>query len=76
MPIIFEGDPPFEPLDAHTPTANPTKDAVEMVVNVYIEAMPAESFPVRILLTPVDAAALAQALEIASGVVARWQRDS
>ena len=36
-----------------------------MVVNVYIEAMPAESFPVRILLTPVDAAALAQALAIA-----------
>lgn len=73
MPIIFEGDPPFEPLDAHTPTATPTKIGVEMVVNVYIEAPPAASFPVRILLTPEDAAALAQALGIAAPVVRRWR---
>lgn len=76
MPIIFEGDPPFEPLDSHTPTAIATITGVEMVVNVYVLEPPNASVPVRILLQPSDAVELAQALEIAAGVVERWQRET
>ncbi len=71
--IMFEGDPPFELLDAKQAKATPTRRGIEVTADILMEV---GTVPIRILLQPEAAAALAQALEIAAGVVERWQRGT
>jgi hypothetical protein len=61
--IVFEGDPPYRRLDVRSAEARPTRDGVELVVNVFLVGPPNETAPVRILLQPEAAAALAAQLE-------------
>jgi hypothetical protein len=73
--IIFEGHPPFEPMSARRPTANATRDGVELVLNVLVGEAPHDTVPVRILLEPEDADGLADLLKVHAGTVDRWRRS-
>src|SRR5262249_52122309 len=70
--IIFEKDPPYERLEAQSPQATPTPDGVELVLSVSVEGPITATVPVRILLTPEVANALAKQIEPAAGAARRW----
>jgi hypothetical protein len=69
--IIFENDPPYERLEAQSAQAIPTSDDVELVLSV-VEGPTTATVPVRILLTPEVANALARQIEPAAGAARRW----
>jgi len=69
--IIFKNDPPYERLEAQSAQAIPTSDGVELVLSVSVEG-PTATVPVRILLTPEVANALARQIEPAAGAARRW----
>jgi hypothetical protein len=70
--IIFENDPPYERLEAQSAQAIPTSDGVELVLSVSVEGPTTATVPVRILLTPEVANALARKIEPAAGAARRW----
>jgi hypothetical protein len=70
--IIFENDPPYERLEAQSAQAIPTSDGVELVLSVSVEGPTTATVPVRILLTPEVANALARQIEPAAGAARRW----
>ena len=70
--IIFENDPPYERLEAQSAQAIPTSDGVELVLSVSVEGPITATVPVRILLTPEVANALAKQIEPAAGAARRW----
>jgi hypothetical protein len=65
--IVFENDPPYKRLNAQSAQAIPTSDGVELVLSVSIEGPTAATVPVRILITPEVANALARQIEPAAG---------
>jgi hypothetical protein len=69
--IIFENDPPYERLEAQSAQAIPTSDGVELVLSVSVEGPTTATVPVRILLTPEVANALARQIEPAAGAARR-----
>jgi hypothetical protein len=69
--IIFKNDPPYERLEAQSAQAIPTSDGVELVLSV-VEGPTTATVPVRILLTPEVANALARQIEPAAGAARRW----
>jgi hypothetical protein len=69
--IIFKNDPPYERLEAQSAQAIPTSDDVELVLSV-VEGPTTATVPVRILLTPEVANALARQIEPAAGAARRW----
>ncbi len=73
--IIFDGEPPYEPLFAQTTTTKPTQDGVELVLHVFVDGPPPETVPVRILLEPEVAYGLAVKLGIDAKVVERWSKN-
>jgi len=68
--IIFKNDPPYERLEAQSAQAIPTSDGVALSVSV--EGPTTATVPVRILLTPEVANALARQIEPAAGAARRW----
>jgi len=57
--ITFDGEQPYDLLEAQTATTEPTIDGVELVLTVFVEGLPTETVPVRIQLQPEVARALA-----------------
>jgi len=70
--IVFENDPPYKRLNAQSAQAIPTSDGVELVLSVSIEGLTTATVPVRILITPEVANALARQIEPAAGAAQRW----
>jgi hypothetical protein len=79
MPIVFEGEPPYETLVASAARADPTVDGVVLTLSVFLdEPLPgqrAASVPVRILLEPKVAEFLGPLLCTQAGVVERWRKN-
>lgn len=73
--IIFEGDPPLDPVDVHSSSSRPTKDGVEVTLNVYVGGQPPQTVPVRVVLQPADAFALAGQMKANAGTVVQWQKN-
>jgi hypothetical protein len=75
MPIIFDGEPPYEALYAKSCQSNPLLDGVELILQIIVDEPPGDTVPVRILLEPEVAAALCPGLQTNAGVVTRWRRN-
>lgn len=57
--INFNDGPPYDRLDVASAAATPTPDGVEVALSVFVMGQPAATVPVRILLNPAVARALA-----------------
>jgi hypothetical protein len=70
--IIFKDDPPYERLEAQSAEASPTSDGVEVVLSVFVEGLSTATVPVRILLQPEVARALAGQIGPAARAAQMW----
>jgi hypothetical protein len=73
--IIFEGEPPYETLEAESATTDPTLDGVELILNVSVEGLSTEIVPVRIRLEPEVARVLGSQLGTTAMVVENWRKN-
>jgi len=71
--INFDHGPPYDRLDIQSTEATPTSDGVEVVLSVFVDGeQPTATVPVRILLDPGIARALASQSEPAAATADRW----
>jgi hypothetical protein len=70
--INFNDGPPYDRLDVLSAEAKPTSDGVEVILSVFIDGQPTATVPVRILMDPGVARALAGQIEPAAGTADRW----
>jgi hypothetical protein len=70
--INFNDGPPNDRLDVASAEATPTPDGVEVALSVFVMGQPTATVPVRILLDPAVARALAGQLGLAAGTAERW----
>jgi len=71
--IVLEGDPPYEPIFAQSAATAPTPDGVELIINVQVREQGDGTVPIRILLKPEDATALAPQLSMNARIAQRWR---
>jgi hypothetical protein len=74
--LVAEGTAPYDVLDAISSRSEPTPDGVLVVVTATIEHADDDyqysPVPVRLLLTPEDALALANQMQAVAPVARRW----
>jgi hypothetical protein len=75
MPIVFEGEPPYDALFATEAQSEPTQDGVALTVTVQIDGLLAASVPIRILLEPEVARTLSPLLDTQARIVERWRKN-
>ena len=73
MPIVFEGEPPYEILVASAARADPKVAGVILTLTVPVEGLLHATVPVRIQLAPEVARSLCPLLCTQAGVVERWR---
>jgi hypothetical protein len=73
MPIIFEGEPPYEELKVESALSEPTQNGVVLTANVGVDGLDQLSVPIRLVLAAEVARALAGQLAVNAKIVGRWQ---
>lgn len=75
MPIIFEGEPPYESLWIRSGAAVPKPDGVEVTLAVEIDGPNRATVPMPLFLSCEAGVELAQSLELAAKTVRIWERN-
>jgi hypothetical protein len=75
MPIVFEGEPPYETLVASAANSEPTPHGVVLILTVPVEGLLAATVPLRIQIKPAHARALCPLLCTQAGIVEQWQKS-
>ena len=70
--INFNDGPPYDRLDVASADAKATPDGVEVALTVFVFGQPTATVPVRILLDPAIARALATQIGPAAATAESW----
>jgi len=75
MPIIFDGEPPYDPLFARSAKSEPSLEGVVLTFVLDADAPPHSIAAVQLVLEPDIARALHATLETNARVTERWRKN-